>query len=138
MSKIDNIVSRLEKVKKTGSDQYVAICPSHNDKRPSLSIKALPDGKILLHCFAECSIDDVLGSLGLTLEDLFPEKLEPSKTNKRKISATTALEVIYFDGLVVQTTARMIVNKESLTEKDYQRVTSSFMRINSAYDYFKE
>ena len=98
----------------------------------------MPDEKILLHCFAECSIDEVLSSIGLALEDLFPERLEVSKPIKRKISSSAALEIIYFDGLVIQTTARMIINKEPLVEKDFQRVTTSFMRINSAYDYFKE
>jgi hypothetical protein len=135
---IDNLLSRLEKVKQTNSDQYVACCPAHKDKSPSLSIKVLPDGKILLHCFAECSIDEVLSSIGLALENLFPLRLEVSKPIKRKISSSAALEIIYFDGLVIQTTARMIINKELLVKKDFQRVTTSFMRINSAYDYFKD
>jgi hypothetical protein len=135
---IDNLLSRLNKVKQTTPSQFVACCPAHIDKSPSLSIKVLPDEKILLHCFAECSIDEVLSSIGLALEDLFPERLEVSKPIKRKISSSAALEIIYFDGLVIQTTARMIINKEPLAEKDFQRVTTSFMRINSAYDYFKE
>ena len=119
---IDNLLSRLEKVKQANSDQYVACCPAHKDKSPSLSIKVLPDGKILLHCFAECSIDEVLSSIGLALEDLFPERLEVSKPIKRKISSSAALEIIYFDGLVIQTTARMIINKEPLVEKGLKSI----------------
>jgi N-acetyl-alpha-D-glucosaminyl L-malate synthase BshA len=46
---IDNLLLRLEKVKQTSTEQYIAICPSHQDKSPSLSIRVLPDEKILCH-----------------------------------------------------------------------------------------
>jgi len=135
---IDNVLNRLGKVKQTGADQYVACCPAHEDKSPSLSIRFLPDGRILMKCFAECSINEVLDAMGLNFRNLFPEKLGELKPIRRRISPTTALEVIYFEGLVIQTTARMIINKESLAEKDYVRVTTAFMRINSAYDFYKD
>ncbi len=103
-----------------------------------LSIRVLPDGKILLHCFAECPIDDVLSSLGLTLEDLFPENLEPSKSIKRKISPTSVLEVIYFEGLVIQSMARLMLTEKHLNESNYSRLRIAFERINSAYNYYRD
>lgn len=45
-----------------------ASCPSHDDRRPSLSISAGKDGKVLLHCHAGCDqaqVIDVLRSRGL-------------------------------------------------------------------------
>ena len=134
---IDNLLSRLEKVKQTSPEQYVALCPAHDDKSPSLSLRFLPDGRILMNCFAECSINEVLSAMGLEMKNLFPENTESTRPISRKISPTTALEIIYFEGLVIQATARMIVNKETLFEKDYQRVNTAFMRIKSAYDFYK-
>ncbi|MGB2621023.1 MAG: AAA family ATPase [Candidatus Acidiferrum sp.] len=48
---------------------YMAKCPAHEDKNPSLSIGE-KDGKILLNCMAGCATKDVLGAMGMTFEDL--------------------------------------------------------------------
>jgi putative DNA primase/helicase len=65
------ILDLLELVKPNGQDQWLARCPAHADREPSLSIKLKPDGHILLHCFASCQVDDILEALGLTLRDLY-------------------------------------------------------------------
>lgn len=70
---INDIISRLDKLKSRGKNQWLACCPAHNDNSPSLSIKLLPDGRILLHCFSGCCPNDVLASIGLTMSDLFPD-----------------------------------------------------------------
>ncbi|HOK13508.1 MAG TPA: CHC2 zinc finger domain-containing protein [Candidatus Kapabacteria bacterium] len=62
----NEILSRLEKVKPTGYNQYIACCPAHNDKNPSLSVKYDDkNDKVLLHCFAGCSHEEIIGALGL-------------------------------------------------------------------------
>jgi putative DNA primase/helicase len=43
----------------------MALCPAHDDHNPSLSIKETSEGKVLLHCFAGCSFEAILGALGL-------------------------------------------------------------------------
>ena len=70
------LVDRLDKVKDKGRDEFIACCPAHEDKSPSLTIKELPDGRILIHCFAGCSPLEIVNAVGLTMGDLFPEKLE--------------------------------------------------------------
>ena len=88
---LSELLSRLEKVKKSGGN-YIARCPAHKDKNPSLSI-AQDGEKILLHCHAGCDTDTILGALGLTLKDLFqddnkhPNPPSPPTTNKRNIVA---------------------------------------------------
>ena len=67
------MVDRLDKVKSTGSDKWLSCCPSHEDKSPSLTIKELPDGRVLIHCFAGCSPIEILNAVGLTMAELFPE-----------------------------------------------------------------
>jgi hypothetical protein len=51
---------------------YAARCPAHNDGRPSLSITVKHDGRVLLHCHAECPSEAILKRVGLALCDLMP------------------------------------------------------------------
>jgi hypothetical protein len=63
------LLARLEGVRRTGANSWVARCPAHDDRDPSLSV-SVKDGRVLLHCFAGCSADAVLGAVGLTWKDL--------------------------------------------------------------------
>jgi hypothetical protein len=42
---------------------WVANCPAHDDKTPSLGIDEAPDGRALVHCRAGCTQDAVLSAL---------------------------------------------------------------------------
>ena len=64
---IDNLLSRLDKVKRTGNGSYQACCPAHADKFPSLTIRETDDGKILLHCFGGCSVQEIVSAVGMEL-----------------------------------------------------------------------
>lgn len=57
-----NKLSNLPKFKQVGRLRYVACCPAHDDRTPSLSITEAED-KILVHCFSGCSQDEVLDAL---------------------------------------------------------------------------
>ena len=70
----DTLLSRLDGVKKTGNGEWVARCPAHQDRAPSLSIKEAADGRVLIHDFAGCTALEVLDALGLAFTDLFPER----------------------------------------------------------------
>src|SRR5580658_345522 len=48
-------------------------CPAHDDSSPSLSINLAGDGRLLLHCFAGCRVEDIVETLGLQMRDLFPD-----------------------------------------------------------------
>jgi DNA primase len=71
---LGRFVSHLEGVVQVGGG-YLACCPAHEDHRPSLSIRAGHDGRILVHCWAGCKTGDVLVALGLQWSDLFPQKV---------------------------------------------------------------
>ncbi len=70
---IENLLSRLDKVKQVGQGRYVACCPAHSDSDPSLSITLAESGKILMYCHAGCATYDVVSAIGLTLGDLMGE-----------------------------------------------------------------
>jgi putative DNA primase/helicase len=48
-------------------------CPSHDDRRPSLSLREGADRRALLRCHAGCSLEEILGALGLGERDLFAD-----------------------------------------------------------------
>lgn len=66
---IEGLLPRLQAVRRT-SRGYVARCPAHADKSPSLSIRETDD-KILLHCHAGCKPTSICEAVGLSLKDLF-------------------------------------------------------------------
>lgn len=72
------LITRLQKVKAHGANKWMACCPAHKDASPSLAITETPNGKILLKCFTGCSAAEIVQSLGLRLEDLFPDAYEES------------------------------------------------------------
>lgn len=74
MSAVDLILSRLERVKRTGPGRWMARCPCHKDRTASLSIRELDDGRVLVHDFAGCEVEAVLGAVGVGMEDLFPPR----------------------------------------------------------------
>jgi hypothetical protein len=67
------VLGRLSGVQKSGAG-YTARCPAHDDRLASLSIGEGSDGRALLHCFAGCTIHDILAGLRLQLCDLFIER----------------------------------------------------------------
>jgi hypothetical protein len=62
---VADVLERLEGVRRSGRG-WTARCPAHNDHRPSLSIAAGHEGRILLHCFArQCDYHMILNVIGL-------------------------------------------------------------------------
>lgn len=55
---------------KGSGQQYKGICPAHDDKEASLSVR-FENGKILLHCHAGCDTAAVIEAMGLKTGDLF-------------------------------------------------------------------
>jgi len=65
------LLRRLRNVKRNGKG-HTALCPAHDDKVRSLSVREAGH-KILLHCFAGCSVKEVCAALGIEVADLFTD-----------------------------------------------------------------
>ncbi len=78
MSAFETVLEKLDSAKKLPNGSYLALCPSHPDKNPSLSVTN-SNGKVLLKCFAGCDTEQILSALGLSLTDLFDDKPQDSK-----------------------------------------------------------
>lgn len=68
------LLSRLAKVKQTGTFKWQALCPAHPDKQPSLTITDT-DTKVLVHCHAGCDFTAILDAVALEPKDLFKTSL---------------------------------------------------------------
>lgn len=66
----NRVLTKLEGVT-GGPAQFMARCPTHEDKRASLSVGLGDDGEVLLRCHGGCRTEDVLAKLGLEFRDLF-------------------------------------------------------------------
>lgn len=69
---VEKLLPRLDKLRPNGNGKWLACCPAHDDRSPSLSIREADDGRLLVHCFAGCPAADVVAAVGLSLADLYP------------------------------------------------------------------
>lgn len=132
---IDSLISRLEKVKSTGQGRWVACCPAHQDKTPSLAIREADDGRILIHCFSGCSVDAVVSAIGIELSDLFPEDsraIGHANPDRRPFPAEDILRSLNLEAIVVSCAARTILDGKTLIEEDKIRLMTALRRIERA------
>ena len=124
MATADLLLSRLGKVKASGSGKWMACCPAHQDRSASLSVREVEDGRILVHCFAGCSVDEVLRAVGLDLADLFPPRTgdegRPSKL-RRPFIAADAIRALRRELLVAWLILADVAAGKPLTDQDRKR-----------------
>jgi hypothetical protein len=132
----DLILSKLDKVRKTGRDTWSACCPAHGDRTPSLSIRETDD-KVLINCRAGCSAPEIVASVGLDLSDLFPPRQHHGKPMRNPFPAMQGLESLHLEALVVLTVAKAITKHEPVTEQDYQRLLLAVERISTVHGAVK-
>lgn len=136
----DVLLSKLDGVRRTGSETWIARCPAHADKRPSLSIRETTDGRVLLHCWTGCSAGDVVAAVGLQLGDLFPprERGRPDHQfahgERRPFPAADVLRAVVIEMQLVAIEAGRIGRGEVLTDDDRARVLLAASRLSAAAD----
>jgi len=130
------ILQCCEKVKRTGPNTWQARCPAHDDKGPSLAIKE-EGGHVLIHCFAGCSFEQIIGACGVKAEDLFPPKLDDGKPIKRTFPAASLLELVARESLIVSILASGIEKGKTPTIDDVSRCHLAAQRINDALSYLR-
>lgn len=134
MSKLPHLLSCLDKVKRTGQDSYIACCPAHGDKNPSMTIREVDDGRILMHCFAGCSVEEILGSIGMTFDDLFPEDMshDHKRPERQPFNARDVLAAVSSESLIVAIAGADIANGKPTTTEDRKRLALAVSRLQEA------
>lgn len=130
--KIDNFLSQLESVRSTNKNQWKARCPAHEDRSPSLSVREVEDGRILVHCFAGCDVHSILSSVNLEMRDLQPECLGNFKSLKRPFPAADVLSAVGFESLVVINSANQLISDGALNFVEKERLSLAISRIQAA------
>jgi hypothetical protein len=129
------LLSRLEGVKRTAPGRWIARCPAHEDRKASLSVRELEDGRVLLHDFAGCSTHEVLAAAGLEISDLFPEREQHhGKPERRPFPAADVLRGVGFEALVVAAAASAMLAGEPLSAVDRERLMLAASRLQGALD----
>ena len=67
---VGDILQRLDGVR-ASRGAWIARCPAHDDRSPSLSIREGREGRILLRCWASCELSAICAALGISVRDLF-------------------------------------------------------------------
>ncbi len=132
----DALLTQLQGVKRTGPGRWLARCSAHDDHKASLAIRELDDGRVLLHCFAGCCVEEVLAATGLTFDALYParETGHQSKPERRPFSALDALRCIAFEATLIVVTASNIARGMSMTKEERLRLHTAAGRINHALE----
>lgn len=136
------MLARLDGVRRSGKG-WIARCPAHADKSPSLSIAESDDGRVLIHCFAGCPAADVVAAIGLDLAALFPRKLADCSPQGREAARAAITErdrrdaatALRHEAIIVAATASELM-PFALTGEDYARLVQAQERIAKAAQVF--
>lgn len=134
----ERLIVHLDGVSQTGADQWIARCPAHSDRSPSLSVRRTGD-RVLVHCFAGCETGDVLAAVGLELKDLFDRpvghhKAPMSKHQRcRQGQAAEALRALAHESLIVMLAADRLSAGIDLDDNDRLRLHDARDRIQAAF-----
>jgi hypothetical protein len=132
----DTLISRLDGVRSTSSGRWLARCPAHDDRRPSLTVRELDDGRTLVHCFGGCAAADVLAAVQLDFEALFPERLPEDryKPERRPWLGMDAFRAVAFEAELVSLVADSVAHGVALTDADRDRVRLAGIRMRAALE----
>lgn len=131
--KAEAFLERCEKVKRTGNGAWIARCPGHDDGRPSMTVRELEDGRVLVHCFAGCGVEQILGAVGMQFDALFPDKpIEHAKPVRRPFPAADVLQAISAEAMVVVVSALDVRYGREMSEQENERLLLAVERITHA------
>lgn len=130
--KLHVLLSRLPKARKLGESKWIANCPGHDDKSPSMGIK-LVDDRILIHCFSGCSVEEILSPLSLTVADLFPDRqrLDGNKPKVEKFNRYELFPVLVHHARILYLSFQKFLNGEEMTVSDLKSIEQAMKAIEN-------
>lgn len=126
-----NFLERLSKVRRTGPGKWLACCPAHDDKSPSLAIREADDGRLLVHCFSGCSVQEITGALGIEMHDLFPPRDSDHKPEARPFPAADILRAIAFEITVAALAIGHFLDGKPFGQPERDRLLVAVNRIQA-------
>lgn len=135
----DTLLAKLDGVRATGRGRWLAKCPAHADGSPSLSIRELDDGRVLLHCFALCSVADVLAAVGLDFDALYPPRAIDHHVRRERDPFATrdVLLALADETQLAAIVAGRVAYGYAVDWNELDRLMTAVGRIAAAADLFK-
>lgn len=134
------LLPRLERVRELGRGRWMARCPAHDDRSPSLSLRETDDGTMLVRCWAGCGAADVVGAVGLELADLFPFRREgrsPLRRGERWIPRDV-LTAVAGEAIVAAIACEDVVAGREITPADRDRVRRASIVLRNAAEEVRQ
>jgi hypothetical protein len=130
----DVLLARLERVRRVGTRRWSARCPTRDDKSPSLSIRELDDGRILIHDFGGDDVQAILEAVGLTFTDLYPKRLEGHPPVRRPFNADDVLHLAEREAFVATIVIADFLRDGVVSDADHQRLITAGLRLADAVE----
>jgi hypothetical protein len=127
-------VAKLDGTIERGSGRYSTLCPVPVDRAPSVTIRTAEDGRVLVHCFAGCSVESILRALGLGWEALFPDE----RTRDERIAIARRLgkpaepDSLEVERWVLRIAAADVRAGKPLSAEDRARIKVARLRLAAA------
>jgi hypothetical protein len=132
VSATSKVLDRLQGIKQVAPGRWMTRCPAHEDRSPSLSVREMEDGRVLLHCFGGCPNGEVLAAMGLRMSDLFEKPLAHHLPPVRGgFSARELLELNAHEATVAALLAADAQGRP-LTEAERARLAQAAARLTRA------
>lgn len=93
LTRVLDALERIGHPARPSGAEYIARCPAHDDRKPSLAVGE-KSGKAVLFCHARCHNGDILKHLSLNFGDLFDQPLD---RRSRGMVSRTVKEYGYAD-----------------------------------------
>ena len=133
------LLDRLQGVRQSGAGRWLARCPAHEDRSPSLSVRELEDGTVLVKCFAGCGAADVTAAAGLELRDLFPER--PTEHRRRPsrawLDARDVLSALALEAEVLAVASSDLAEGRAIEPADADRIAQAAGRVRRAWSSYR-
>lgn len=139
-SPVDLILSRLDGVRQTGPGKWLARCPAHEDRSPSLSIRETDDCRVLIHDFAGCSVDSICAAIGLEVADLFPRThgrdFDPTAPRPKppRFQVGELLPLVVTEATILALAWRTLADGGLLSEADRERAELAHEAVMAAFE----
>lgn len=99
-----------------------------------MTVRELEDGRVLVHCFGGCAVDQILGALGLDFDALFPDKLPKDNypRERRPFPAADVLAAVAQETFYVAYMACTMSQGYVLDDTDKALLMRSYERLMEA------
>ncbi len=139
MSPLDKFLNGHGGMRRYGPRYRGACLACNATNKTTLSLSEGQDGAVLVRCFKDgCDAQSIARSVGLELQDLFPERLAAHHVagprRRGMLSANEALGMLRFEAELIHIAAANLAAGVALTEQDRARLRQCCVRIASLDD----